>query len=77
MAGKSLNEKLSCRKLSLEAYPPPGKQNKKANEPAAEDGPHRLDIRVGKVLSAEKHPDADTLYVLQVDVAEETPRTVR
>eukprot|EP00899_Mesostigma_viride_P022757 jgi/Mesvir1/3666/Mv14957-RA.1 len=36
-----------------------------------------LDIRVGKVLKAEKHPDADGLYVEQVDLGEaEGPRTI-
>ena len=36
----------------------------------------RLDLRVGLILTAEKHPDADSLYVEQVDVGEATPRTV-
>ncbi|XP_059903564.1 aminoacyl tRNA synthase complex-interacting multifunctional protein 1a isoform X1 [Gadus macrocephalus] len=36
----------------------------------------RLDLRVGRILTAEKHPDADSLYVEQVDVGEATPRTV-
>ena len=36
----------------------------------------RLDIRVGKILSCEKHPDADALYLEQIDVGEEEPRTV-
>ena len=29
-----------------------------------------------KILSVEKHPDADTLYVEQIDVGEVKPRTV-
>ncbi|VDK53038.1 unnamed protein product [Gongylonema pulchrum] len=36
----------------------------------------RIDLRVGRILKAEKHPDADTLYVEQVDVGEEQPRTI-
>ncbi|XP_013863201.1 aminoacyl tRNA synthase complex-interacting multifunctional protein 1a [Austrofundulus limnaeus] len=36
----------------------------------------RLDLRVGRIVSAEKHPDADSLYVEQVDVGEAAPRTV-
>lgn len=36
----------------------------------------RFDLRVGKILSVEKHPDADSLYVEQIDVGEEKPRTV-
>ncbi|XP_056265486.1 aminoacyl tRNA synthase complex-interacting multifunctional protein 1a isoform X2 [Pseudoliparis swirei] len=36
----------------------------------------RLDLRVGRIITAEKHPDADSLYVEQVDVGEASPRTV-
>lgn len=36
----------------------------------------RLDLRVGCIIKAEKHPDADSLYVEQVDVGEAAPRTV-
>ncbi|XP_071721671.1 methionine--tRNA ligase, cytoplasmic-like [Rutidosis leptorrhynchoides] len=36
----------------------------------------RLDIRVGKILKAKKHPDADSLYVEEIDVGEAQPRTV-
>lgn len=36
----------------------------------------RLDLRVGCIISAEKHPDADSLYVEKVDVGEASPRTV-
>jgi methionine--tRNA ligase beta chain len=35
-----------------------------------------LDIRVGKILSAGVHPDAESLYVEQVDVGEGEPRTI-
>lgn len=35
-----------------------------------------LDIRVGRVLKAWRHPEADTLYVEEVDVGEEEPRTI-
>lgn len=36
----------------------------------------RLDLRVGRIITAERHPDADSLYVEQVDVGEPSPRTV-
>lgn len=36
----------------------------------------RLDLRVGCIVSAKKHPDADSLYVEEVDVGEASPRTV-
>ena len=36
----------------------------------------RLDLRVGLILEAHRHPDADTLYVESIDVGEATPRTI-
>ncbi|XP_041117005.1 aminoacyl tRNA synthase complex-interacting multifunctional protein 1a isoform X1 [Polyodon spathula] len=36
----------------------------------------RLDLRVGRIMTAKKHPDADSLYVEEVDVGEATLRTV-
>ncbi|RHN64384.1 putative methionine--tRNA ligase [Medicago truncatula] len=36
----------------------------------------RLDIRVGLIKKAEKHPDADSLYIEEIDVGEEQTRTV-
>ncbi|XP_029798202.1 aminoacyl tRNA synthase complex-interacting multifunctional protein 1 isoform X3 [Suricata suricatta] len=36
----------------------------------------RLDLRVGCIITARKHPDADSLYVEEVDVGEAAPRTV-
>ncbi|KAL3086112.1 hypothetical protein niasHS_009682 [Heterodera schachtii] len=35
-----------------------------------------LDLRVGRIIEAQKHPDADALYVEQIDLGEEKPRTV-
>jgi len=39
-------------------------------------GINSLEIKVGKILSIERHKDADSLYVEQIDVGEEKPRTV-
>jgi methionine--tRNA ligase beta chain len=36
----------------------------------------RIELRVGQILSAELHPDAETLYVEKIDVGEKEPRTV-
>ncbi|KAJ3386022.1 hypothetical protein HDU84_001851 [Entophlyctis sp. JEL0112] len=36
----------------------------------------KLDIVVGKIISVENHPDADSLYVEQIDCGEAQPRTV-
>ncbi|KAJ4451594.1 hypothetical protein ANN_03063 [Periplaneta americana] len=43
-------------------------------EPPVDVG--RLDFRVGRIVSAKKHPDADSLYVEDVDVGEGKTRTV-
>lgn len=57
------------------------KKEKKVKEqkPAAEEPPvdvGRLDLRIGKVEDVQRHPDADTLYVLKINCGEEKPRTV-
>ena len=31
----------------------------------------KLDLRIGTILSAENHPNADKLYVLKIDLGEE------
>jgi len=36
----------------------------------------RLDLRVGKIVDVQKHPDADALYLEKIDCGEEKPRTV-
>uniref|UniRef100_A0A8C6SMH3 Tyrosine--tRNA ligase, cytoplasmic n=1 Tax=Neogobius melanostomus TaxID=47308 RepID=A0A8C6SMH3_9GOBI len=70
------------RKLTNSAYPDPSKNRKGTKAGGggvAEDdqlAPSRLDIRVGKVVSVEKHPDADSLYLEKIDVGEPEPRTV-
>ncbi|KAK2518623.1 Yars [Columba guinea] len=73
------------KKLTSAAYPNAAKASKELlgargmqdwnSEPENVD-PSRLDIRVGKVISVEKHPDADSLYVEKIDVGEPEPRTV-
>uniref|UniRef100_A0A8V5H4X8 Tyrosine--tRNA ligase n=1 Tax=Melopsittacus undulatus TaxID=13146 RepID=A0A8V5H4X8_MELUD len=68
------------KKLTNAAYPDPSKakpaeKGTKNSEPE-NVVPSRLDIRVGKVISVEKHPDADSLYVEKIDVGEPEPRTV-
>lgn len=54
------------------------KQEKKA-PPPSEDlkvDASRLDLRIGRIVEVRKHPDADTLYVEEVDVGEAALRTV-
>ncbi|KZT60601.1 nucleic acid-binding protein [Calocera cornea HHB12733] len=42
----------------------------------SEPAPSMIDLRVGHIISVERHPDADSLYVEQIDVGEPEPRTV-
>ncbi|XP_075907640.1 tyrosine--tRNA ligase, cytoplasmic [Nelusetta ayraudi] len=72
------------RKLTNTAYPSLSKtkaapKGAKAGGGGGDDDeliPSRLDIRVGKIISVEKHPDADSLYLEKIDVGEPEPRTV-
>lgn len=66
--GKKKSGAKSAAKSSNEA------KNKAAAEP--DISITRLDIRVGLIKKAEKHPDADSLYVEEIDVGEEQTRTV-
>lgn len=45
-----------------------------ANEAPADIG--RIDLRIGRIVEVEKHPDADSLYVEKIDLGEDKPRTV-
>ncbi|MBI5519386.1 MAG: methionine--tRNA ligase [Desulfovibrio sp.] len=67
--------------------PKPAKAEKKAppKEPAAPAGPleniefadfQKLDLRVGTVLEAAKHPDADKLLIVKVALGEAEPRQI-
>ncbi|KAJ7327069.1 hypothetical protein JRQ81_016828 [Phrynocephalus forsythii] len=57
-----------------------GQKEKKQQTAASDDSKpvdvSRLDLRIGCIITAKKHPDADTLYVEEVDVGEANPRTV-
>lgn len=43
------------------------KKPKKSKEPPAPIDIARLDLRVGKIIEAKKHPDADALFVEKID----------
>lgn len=56
-----------------------GGDGKPKNAPAASDKPvdvSRLSLKVGHIVSAKKHPDADGLYVEDVNLGEERNRTI-
>ena len=52
--------------------PPAGVTAAKAELPPISS----LDIRVGRIVKCERHPDAESLYVEQIDVGEPEPRTI-
>jgi len=69
------------KKEAKEAKPkkePVAKKTNKTEGGGGAEGVHvgRLDFRVGRIVSAKKHPDADALYVEDVDVGEGKNRTV-
>ncbi len=45
-------------------------------EPAAASEADRLDVRVGQILTARDHPNADKLYVMDVDLGDERRQIV-
>ncbi|XP_075512096.1 putative methionine--tRNA ligase isoform X1 [Primulina tabacum] len=79
---KKISEKLKETKIS------DGKTKKDRPNKSAEVKPKvsspaetelsisRLNIRVGLIVKAQKHADADSLYVEEIDVGEDKPRTV-
>lgn len=72
-------EDVKLKELTAKAYPPPAKAGKGGSTTAGatdEIVPSRLDIRVGKIVEVEKHPEADSLYVEKIDVGEGVPRTI-
>lgn len=36
----------------------------------------KIDLRVGEILEVEEHPNADKLFVLKVDLGEDSTRTI-
>ncbi|CAE6415046.1 unnamed protein product [Rhizoctonia solani] len=57
--------------------PAPGEKKPAVAADSGDPVPSMIDLRVGKIVHVEKHPDADGLYVEQIDIGEpEGPRTV-
>ncbi|KAK4051239.1 G4 quadruplex nucleic acid binding protein [Microbotryomycetes sp. JL201] len=58
-----------------------GEKKKKEKAPAApavvdDPAPWQIDLRVGRIVEVQRHPDADSLYVEKIDIGEAEPRTV-
>ena len=60
----------------------PGKQQKSkqvlpdAKNPGDDVSVDMLDIRVGQIVKVQQHPNADSLYVEDIDLGEDKPRQV-
>ena len=52
------------------------KEAKETKEEITIDDFSKIQLKVGKVIKCEKHPNADKLLVSQIDVGEETPRQI-
>ena len=52
------------------------KKEKVSKEEITIDDFSKIELKVGKVIKCEKHPNADKLLVSQIDVGEETPRQI-
>ena len=50
--------------------------SKETKEEITIDDFSKIQLKVGKVIKCEKHPNADKLLVSQIDVGEETPRQI-
>ena len=68
------------KKLQNLAYPPPLATKKVKAPPKAksdaEFAPSQFLMLVGKIVGIKLHPDAESLYVEEIDVGEDTPRTI-
>jgi methionyl-tRNA synthetase len=70
-----VTEKTSKGKKGVSSTDSKGRKDPAEAKEAAVDVT-RLDIRVGVIKNVKKHPDADSLYVEEIDVGEDAPRVV-
>jgi len=69
-------EKEAPKSSEKKVKPPKEKKEPKKEVEEAPVDVGRLDMRVGHIRKATKHPDADALYVEEIDCGEEKARTV-
>lgn len=62
------------KELTENAYPT--KKESALQKENAENSPDKMELKVGKVLEATKHPEADTLCILKVNVGNDEIRSV-
>jgi len=84
MPAVSVQPPPAVAKPDAEKPTPPKQQKKKEAKPKQQNAAapeaavdvSRLDFRIGKIVNVKKHPEADTLYVEEVDMGEGQNRTV-
>jgi tyrosyl-tRNA synthetase len=64
-------ESKELKELSEKAYP-----SKTATQAKDENSPDKLELKVGKIQEATKHPDADTLCILKVAVGSDQIKSI-
>ncbi|KAL3144825.1 hypothetical protein ABBQ38_001932 [Trebouxia sp. C0009 RCD-2024] len=62
----------SKKEKKKEGKAAPAASKKAGDEPTVD----MLDIRVGRIIKVEQHPNADSLYVEEIDLGEDKPRQV-
>lgn len=67
-----LQEASSKKEKKKESKAVPAAAKKAGDEPSVD----MLDIRVGQIVQVEQHPNADSLFVEQIDLGEDKPRQV-
>ncbi|XP_072998639.1 uncharacterized protein [Typha latifolia] len=73
---QSTIETANTSEETVSPSPPPPPPPPPPSDAAVKEAADVLDIRVGRILKAWRHPEADSLYVEEVDVGEEEPRTI-
>ncbi|GBC06677.1 hypothetical protein RclHR1_00070044 [Rhizophagus clarus] len=68
--------KKAGKKAAKEVSKKEKETKKEASTTSSIISPSLLDLRVGHIVKADKHPDADSLYVEKIDVGEAELRTV-
>ena len=76
-AGRPISEPVPVyKKIEIEKEKEEAETEAPAKDTSSYADFRTLDLRVGKILSAEDHPDAEKLFVLKVDIGEEAPRQI-
>lgn len=80
--GKKSGDGKKAKNATADAAPPSAKTPEKGTDAAEGKAPiefadfQKLDLRVGTILAAEQHPNADKLLRFDVDLGEDKPRQI-